>query len=207
VLFVAQRVHGLPETTMHPGRQLTVRRQALQGFVFPHRVVALDQFQHAGFQYEKTTVDQAALGRRLFLERDYLAALGNDAAKTRRGPNAGHRGFAAVIGMEGEFRADIDVGQTIPVGHAKWFAGIQEFANLQKPPAGHGFLAGIHQSHFPGFTAAVVILDPVRRHVECDVRLMQEIIREVLLDHVALVAEADDELADAEGGIQFHDVP
>ena len=36
---------------------------------------------------------------------------------------------------------------------------------------------------------------------------MQEIIREILLDHVALVAEADDELLHAERRIQLHDVP
>ena len=36
---------------------------------------------------------------------------------------------------------------------------------------------------------------------------MQEIIREIFLDDVALVAEADDELRDAEGRVELHDVP
>ena len=36
---------------------------------------------------------------------------------------------------------------------------------------------------------------------------MQEVVGEVFLDHVALVAAADHEVIDAVGGVDFHDVP
>ena len=44
-------------------------------------------------------------------------------------------------------------------------------------------------------------------HVEGDVRHVQEVIGEVFLDQVALVAAADDELGDTVEGIALHDVP
>ena len=52
-----------------------------------------------------------------------------------------------------------------------------------------------------------MILDTVLRHVEGDVRLMQKIVREIFLDHVALVTKAYDELRYAECCVQLHDVP
>ena len=45
------------------------------------------------------------------------------------------------------------------------------------------------------------------RHVESYVRHMQEVVGEVFLDHVALVAATDHEVIHAMGGIQLHDVP
>ncbi|MNR53447.1 hypothetical protein D3C85_1734650 [compost metagenome] len=44
-------------------------------------------------------------------------------------------------------------------------------------------------------------------HVECHVGHVQEVVREVLLDHVALVTAADHEVVHAVGGIGLHDVP
>jgi len=43
--------------------------------------------------------------------------------------------------------------------------------------------------------------------VEGDVARVEVVVGEVLLDEVALVAEADDELLDAVGGVDLHDVP
>ena len=45
------------------------------------------------------------------------------------------------------------------------------------------------------------------RHVERDVRHVQEVVGEVLLDDVALVAAADDEVVDAVRRVDLHDVP
>ena len=45
------------------------------------------------------------------------------------------------------------------------------------------------------------------RNIESDVRHVQGVVREELLDHVALVAKADDEIVDAVGAVHFHDVP
>src|ERR1700736_3683126 len=68
VLLVAQRIHGLPEAPMHPGGQLTVRSQIFHGFLFPNRIMAVDEFQHAGLENEDAAVDEAPFGGWLLLE-------------------------------------------------------------------------------------------------------------------------------------------
>jgi len=60
------------------------------------------------------------------------------------------------------------------------------------------FFASIDQGHFPRLAARIVIFDAILAHVESDIGLMQKIIREVFLDHVALIAKADDELVHCE---------
>ena len=47
----------------------------------------------------------------------------------------------------------------------------------------------------------------VIRDVERNVRHMEEVVREVLLDHVAAIAATDDELLNAMSGVGLHDVP
>ena len=44
-------------------------------------------------------------------------------------------------------------------------------------------------------------------HVECHIRHVQEIISEIFLDQVALVAAANYEITNSIVGINFHDVP
>ena len=47
----------------------------------------------------------------------------------------------------------------------------------------------------------------VAAHVESDVGHVQEVVGEVLFDHIALVAQADHEVIDSIVGIDLHDVP
>lgn len=44
-------------------------------------------------------------------------------------------------------------------------------------------------------------------HVERDIRHVQEIVGEVFLDEVSLIAAADHEIMDPMGRIHFHDMP
>ena len=50
-------------------------------------------------------------------------------------------------------------------------------------------------------------LHPVLTQVEGDIRLMKKIVREILLDHVTFVTEADDKLVDAMAAVDLHYVP
>ena len=59
--------------------------------------------------------------------------------------------------------------------------------------------------HGSGFAMMHVHL--VLLHVEGDVGHVQEVVGEVLLDHVALVATADHEIVDAVRRVELHDVP
>ena len=44
-------------------------------------------------------------------------------------------------------------------------------------------------------------------HVKGDIAIVQKIIGEILLDHIALVATANHKLVDAMVGIDFHNMP
>ena len=61
--------------------------------------------------------------------------------------------------------------------------------------------------HAPRLGGGVVHFHLVGLHVEGDVRHMKKVILKILLDDVALVAEADDEFIDPMVGIDLHDVP
>ena len=68
-VFVAQRIHGLPESVVTIRRQPAILRKALERLAFPHRVVAADVFDDARFEHEKAAIDPGAVAFRLFLVR------------------------------------------------------------------------------------------------------------------------------------------
>ncbi len=127
-------------------------------------------------------------------------------AETPRRLDRGDRGELARPCVKAEQLPDVDVADAVAVGHAE--VGIADIAAHPLEPApGHRVLARVHQRHAPGLDVLLVHLHRVVPHVERDVRHVQEVIGEVLLDHVALVAAADDELVDAARRIALHDVP
>jgi len=68
-------------------------------------------------------------------------------------------------------------------------------------------LAGVDESNPPRLGDGVVHGHLVGGHVEGDVGGVQEVVGEVLLDDVALIAAADDEVVDAVTGVNLEDVP
>ena len=50
-------------------------------------------------------------------------------------------------------------------------------------------------------------LDIASCQVHCHVRIVEQVISEILLDHIPLVPEADNELAEPVAAIDRHDVP
>ena len=73
--------------------------------------------------------------------------------------------------------------------------------------AGAGALAGVDEGDAPGLGDDLMNVHPVVVHVEGDVGGVEEVVGEELLDDVALVAEADDEVGDAVLGVDLEDVP
>ena len=63
--------------------------------------------------------------------------------------------------------------------------------------AGHRIFTGIDQGDFPGLGIAAMDMHLVGAHVEGDVGGVERIIGEIFLDHISLVAAADDEIRDA----------
>ena len=73
----------------------------------------------------------------------------------------------------------------------------------------HGVQPSVHDCYLPGLRCVAVddhIISAVGEIV-CNVRGVQEVVREVLLDDVLLVACADDELVKTVVAVQLHDVP
>src|SRR6185369_1465427 len=113
----------------------------------------------------------------------------------------------AVGTVERELRGDVDVGDAVAVGEAEALLVGDVVADAPQPAAGHRALAGVDQRHAPRLGVLLVHFHRVLGHVERDVRHVQEVVGEVLLDDVALVAAADDEVVDAAGRVDLQDVP
>ena len=80
-------------------------------------------------------------------------------------------------------------------------------ANAPETAAGHRMHAGIDHGHAPVRPFAAVIIDAVGAEVDGNVAVVENKVYEIFLDHIALVAGADDEIIEAVMGIDIHDVP
>jgi hypothetical protein len=89
----------------------------------------------------------------------------------------------------------------------KDLVGVEVLGDAAEAAAGAGVVAGVDEGDAPGLGDGVVDGHLVVRHVEGDVGGVQEVVGEVLLDDVALVAAADDEVVDAVLGVELEDVP
>ncbi|MCG3771106.1 MAG: hypothetical protein JW384_02286 [Nitrosomonadaceae bacterium] len=101
---------------------------------------------------------------------------------------------------------NIDICETVSIGTAKILA-VEVWGNALDPPSSHRVVAGIYQRYAPWFRAVLVDLHPVVRHVEGHIRHMEKVVSEIFLDYISLIAQAHDEIVDAVGRINFHDVP
>ncbi len=79
--------------------------------------------------------------------------------------------------------------------------------DIAQPAAGSGGLAGVDEGNSPGLSNALVDLHSVFLHVEGHIGHMEEVVRKVFFDQIALVAAADDEVVDLVLGIDLEDVP
>ncbi|MNL66387.1 hypothetical protein D3C87_1908450 [compost metagenome] len=51
--------------------------------------------------------------------------------------------------MEGNFRGDVDIGDTVAIGQAEGLVGVQMLADAPDTAARHGVHAGIDDGHLP----------------------------------------------------------
>ena len=187
-------------------RQLAIARQRFQRLAFPYRVVVVDVAQNARFQYEETTIDPGAIPLGLLGEAGDAAAFDVKCAEAAWRLHRAHGRQGGAFAMEGELRGDIDVRQTVAVGKAERIV-VEEFSRSLETATRLRVFAGIDKGHAPRFRVLVVHLHFITGEVESNVRGMQEVVGEVLLHHVALVAQADHEVVDAKMRIELEDVP
>lgn len=204
--LVAQGVHGLPEAVVAIGGELAFMGQALHGFTLPDGGVAVDVVDDLGGEDEEAAVDPGAVPVGLFLEAGDLGFREIECAKATGWLGGGQGGQFALFPVEGDQGADVDVADAVTVGEAEIVA-VEVGANALEAPPGHGLFPGIDQGDAPGLRMLFVDLHAVGAQVEGHVGHVQVVVGEVFLDDVALVATADDEVLDAMGGVELHDVP
>jgi hypothetical protein len=108
--------------------------------------------------------------------------------------------------MAGDGGADVHIGNPIAVGEAEGLIAHVALHPLQAT-ARKSVFAGIHQGDFPGLGIYLVHLHRIGTHVEDHINHVQEIIGEILLDHIAVIAAADHKWVDAKAALALEDVP
>lgn len=88
--------------------------------------------------------------------------------------------------MEIDQRTDVEVGNPITVGKAERLFVFHIACDAAQSATGHGFVTGVDQGHAPWLAVVLVHVHAVGAHVEGDVRGMQEVVGEEILDRIAL---------------------
>jgi hypothetical protein len=98
-------------------------------------------------------------------------------------------------------------GLTVAVGEAESVFVVEVARDPLQTSAGHRAFAGVHQGDTPRLGVPRMYFHGVTRYIERHIRHMEEVIGEILLDHVTLVPAADNEVVDSVMGILLHYVP
>ena len=109
--------------------------------------------------------------------------------------------------MLSEQGVEVNVAHAVAVGEHKCLRS-DVFLYPLYPRTGLGVQAGVHEGHPPGLgyvgMNGYMVL---RRKIKGNVRTVQIIVRKIFLNHMALVAAANDEVIKAKAGIILHYVP
>ena len=204
--LVPQGIHGLPESRVAVSDELTFHRQPLHGLTFPDGAIPLNVINDLGREDEKATIHPGAIALGFFFKGEDLVAAQVEGPKAPRRLDGGQGGKLAMFPMEGDLGSDIHVAEAVAIGEAKVLA-VEIGPNAFQATAGHRLFARVNEGNAPRLGMLFVDLHAVGAQIEGHVGQVQEVVGEVLLDHIALVATADDEVVDAVGRIELHDVP
>src|SRR5580692_6109750 len=109
--------------------------------------------------------------------------------------------------MEVEGSRNIHVADAVDICHEKVFVLLYIRDDAFDTASDHRLLAGVDERNGPGFGLALMDLGRIILQVDGDVRGMEEVIGEVFLDHVSLVAQANDKVSNTMAGVDLHDMP
>ena len=113
-----------------------------------------------------------------------------------------------LVSHRGEQVTEVDVGKAVAVGHHEAFVADVALDALDAS-GGEGVIAGVGDRHDPvGFEVGIVDLEAgAVTKGDGEVGVQGGVVEEVGLDLLTLVAGADDELGDALGRVDLHQVP
>src|SRR6185437_8730357 len=188
-------------------RQLAFGGEPLHRFALPDGRVALDVIADLRRQHEKAAVYPGAVADRLFLKAADDVAFEADCTVAPRRLCCRHGSQAVLSIVKFYCLANVHVTDPVAVGDAKGRVGVDVGEDSLDPTADHRFLAGVDQRDRPRLGFGLVYGQIVFAEIDGDVGHVKEVVDEIFFDHVAAVAEADDEFVDAVGRVDFHDVP
>src|SRR4051812_40611851 len=113
LLFLAQRIHRLPEAGVTIGGHTPFGGQPLDRPPFPNRLVVIDVVAGPARDDVEAAIDEALVGLRLLDEADDLAVLGDDAAEARRRTHDRHRAVNPGLLVKGDQVVDIDISDPV----------------------------------------------------------------------------------------------
>jgi len=204
-MFLAERIHALPEAGVSVSHQLSIGGEPFHGFFFPLGFVAFDVIKDLRLKDEESAVDPAFSELRFFGESGDAVAFDFKQSVSRRRANGGDRCEFAVTSMKGEQFMQVDIADAVAPGdHAGVVAdeGLEPF----DASAGHGFLPGFHQMHGPVAGWRGVRRNLSAGEVDGEGAAKGCVVGHILLDVFAFVAESDGELGKTEVGVVLHDV-
>jgi hypothetical protein len=206
-VLLPERVHRLPEAIVLVRGELALLGEGDEHLRLPPVVVAGDQVERGRLDHEVPAVDRRHLLRVLLEHGADPSTVELEDAEPRGRAHRGHRRQQTLLAVEVDDGADVDVGHAVPVGQAERLARCQVPRGTEDATRGHRALAGVRDRHLPPERRARVVLSDAGVEVERDVGVVEREVREVLLELIAAVSGADDELVDPVVRIGVHDVP
>lgn len=207
MMFVL-RVHALPEPLMLIAHKLSSLHKTIHCFLFKYRIVIVDEIKNARLQDHVARIDGDAIIDILFTESSHaVVPVDIKHALLLLLANSGQRRDLSMLLMKLHELRDIDIADAITIRHEKrLIADIRLHAF--DSAARHRLQSRIDDRHAPRFRVLIVQDDLLTlREIERDIRGVDEVVREPFLDHVLLVARADDEVMETVMRILFHDMP
>ena len=206
VVAVPHGIHRRPEAAVAVAGELPLRCKAAERLLLENGPIVLEVAAYLWREDEKPAVHPSPVSARLLLKgADKVPSQLHRAVAAPR-LNGRHGCHPALLAVETKEGGKVDVGHTVAVGEAELLIA-QVRQHPPQPPARSRLLTGVDHGYPPPLAAVAVNLDGAGRQIEGHVACVEVVVGEVLLDHVALVAGADDEVGDPLGGVDLHDVP
>ena len=192
---------------MVEAHELAVRGEAVHRLLLEDAAIIREVVENLRLEDHKSAVDDGTVLPLLLAEGPDLVVFVDveDALLLCEGNGRDGRDLPMCM-MEVYERLEVHVRNAIAIGeHKRLIPDI--ILHALDASAGHGVEAGVDDGHAPRLVHVVMDLHLVVAEVEGDVRIMQEVVREILLDDVLLVAGQNDEIVVAVARVVLHDVP
>jgi len=108
--------------------------------------------------------------------------------------------------MERDQLRQIDIGYAVAIGEAEAVVA-NVLSHAPQATACQRLLSRLNERDAPGLGVTLMHVHAVLAHVERDIGHVEEVVGKILLDDIALVSQANDEIVDPVMRVNLHDVP